>query len=42
MIASMSVSAPAFRLAEDRVEKVVSLLLAATDEVSRRLGRSKL
>lgn len=38
VIASMSVSGPTFRLDENRVAHVVSLLVRAADEVSHRLG----
>ena len=38
MIASMSVSGPTFRLGEDKIERVVKLLVTAADEVSHRLG----
>ena len=38
VIASMSVSGPTFRLAGSRVDEVVSLLVDAATEVSRRLG----
>ena len=38
VIASMSVSGPAFRLGEDKIERVVKLLVTAADEVSHRLG----
>jgi DNA-binding IclR family transcriptional regulator len=38
VIASMSVSGPTFRLGEDRISQVVTLLMAAADEVSNRLG----
>ncbi|MGB0100429.1 MAG: IclR family transcriptional regulator [Nocardioides sp.] len=38
VIASMSVSGPSFRLTEARVEAVLPQLVAAADEVSRRLG----
>ena len=38
VIASMSVSGPTFRLGEDKIERVVKLLVTAADEVSHRLG----
>ncbi len=39
VIASMSVSGPTFRLGKGRAEELVPVLVAAADEVSRRLGQ---
>ncbi|NEA98525.1 IclR family transcriptional regulator [Streptomyces sp. SID13726] len=41
VVAALSVSEPVDHLTEDRVEEVVPLLLAATSEVSHRLGRRR-
>ena len=38
VVASMSVSGPTFRLPEPRVDEVLTLLTAAAEEVSHRLG----
>lgn len=38
VVASMSVSGPTFRLPDARVDEVISMLLAAAEEVSHRLG----
>jgi DNA-binding IclR family transcriptional regulator len=38
VVASMSVSGPTFRLAEERVAEVIPLLVASAQEVSHRLG----
>ena len=38
VVCSMSVSGPTFRLAPERVEEVVPLLVEAADELSHRLG----
>lgn len=37
-VASMSVSGPTFRVSSDRVDEIVSAVVAAAEEVSRRLG----
>jgi DNA-binding IclR family transcriptional regulator len=38
VIASISVSGPSFRLAGDKLDRAIPLLLAAALEVSHRLG----